>query len=182
MTEVGAGALAIDAVARGAGLSRPSLYFYFGSKAELIAALVARSQLAVFTPLSAAVESEHTPLRTLVRPALEHAVQRWREHGAVLRAGIELSASMPEVGVQYDAAVARLIDTVSALVVRDMERGLADPDESAEIQETVGALVLMSERSLHRLFATPHGRDAERRLVGVLESLWVRGLGLRSAD
>ncbi|MGL5930658.1 MAG: hypothetical protein ACRCY8_17145, partial [Dermatophilaceae bacterium] len=52
--------------------------------------------------------------------------------------------------------------------------------EGTDIRGIVEALVLMSERSLHRLFSAPHARDAERRLVEVLEVLWLRGLGVRT--
>ncbi|MGL4175152.1 MAG: TetR/AcrR family transcriptional regulator [Dermatophilaceae bacterium] len=179
LADVGVGGLAIDAVARGAGLSRPSLYFYFSSKAELIAALFARAQGEIFGPLGDAVDRETTGLDAVVRPALEHAVRRWRDHGPVLSAGIELSAGMPEVAEQYDAAVARLVDAATVLVARDVARAAADL-KGADVREIVEALVLMSERSLHRLFSAPHTRDAERRLVDVLEVLWLRGLGVRT--
>jgi TetR/AcrR family transcriptional regulator, ethionamide resistance regulator len=176
LAEVGAGRLSIDAVARGAGLSRPSLYFYFSSKAELIAALFARAQGEIFAPVGDAVDRE-AGLDAVVRPALEQAVRRWRDHGPVLSAGIELSATMPEVREQYDTAVVRLVDAVTLLVVRHGPRGDIEPD-GADLREVVEALVLMSERGLHRLFSAPHPRRAERRLVDVLELLWLRGLGV----
>ena len=87
--------LTIDELACGAGISRSSFYFYFDSKAAVLAALL--------DALSSELALENSPWLDGTGPdeqalgaAIEHSVELWRTSGGLLRqAMIPTSANEP---------------------------------------------------------------------------------------
>src|SRR4051812_1374992 len=82
-------AMTVESIATGAGISRASLYFYFGSKQEVLTALVARTMVAIALTSSAVSADNTTPVETVLRQAMADTEKAWREHGRVVQAAVE---------------------------------------------------------------------------------------------
>ena len=88
--------LTVEDVARQAGLSRQTLYRYFGSKDELIGALVIR-ELEAFLDGVRAAHARHTDLEAAMGEAALFCLRTVREHPLLDR----LLASEPETLLPY---------------------------------------------------------------------------------
>jgi AcrR family transcriptional regulator len=92
----GVSRLTVEDVARQAGLSRQSVYRYFGSKDELISALVIR-ELEAFLDGVREAHARHTDLEAAMREAALFCLRTVREHPLLDR----LLASEPETLLPY---------------------------------------------------------------------------------
>jgi AcrR family transcriptional regulator len=96
VSSFGLSRLTVEDVAREAGLSRQSVYRYFGSKDELIAALVIREEEAFLDGVREA-HARHTELEAAMREAVLFCLRTLREHPLLDR----LLASEPESLLPY---------------------------------------------------------------------------------
>jgi AcrR family transcriptional regulator len=118
--EEGIGATAVDDVVRAAGVSKPTLYAHFGSKSELVAAVLARRHAARVEELAAI---EGGPL----------AVFAWLEgfyarEGARGCAFLNAAAELPEPGPGRDAAAREKAWLREELARRAREAGARAPE------------------------------------------------------
>src|SRR5919107_4803060 len=121
--------LGIERIATRAGISRTAFYFYFRDKRELLVRLTEEVNAELLEAASTWWSGE-SDLRTALRAIAE----LYREHGALLRAIVEVSTYDEEVATFWRALVGRFVDASRARV----------PDEA-----TAFALVWMTERSFH---------------------------------
>jgi AcrR family transcriptional regulator len=122
----GLSGLALEDVAAAAGLSRQTVYRYFGSRHALVSATVLREEEGLIARIAAAAR-EHTDLEAALRAALAAGLQAAREHPLLDRllaqepesllpflttgAGPVLSAARP---VMEELLAARLPDVAPA--------------------------------------------------------------------
>ncbi|WP_345063248.1 TetR/AcrR family transcriptional regulator [Leifsonia kafniensis] len=140
---VGADAMTVESIATAAGLTRGALYFYFRSKNDVLAALVQR----IVIELSGAVSTRQKALPNLPQDALLSAIDLtrdlWSRHGAVMRAAVELSPSVPVIAQLWNGAREEIVESLQALVVA---AAVETPDGSSDEDALVRALVGMTER------------------------------------
>jgi AcrR family transcriptional regulator len=84
--------MTVDAIARRAATSRGSLYFYFGSKQEVLAALVDRTMAVIRTDASLTGDDPAAEPVAAIEEAARHVEGTWREHGTVIRAAVDNAA------------------------------------------------------------------------------------------
>lgn len=168
--------IGIEELAAGAGISRPTFYFYFASKHAVLAALVDR----VSDDLYATADDWHEPdpaagPREWIRLSIEVAARVWREHGPVLRAAVETWGSVPEIRNFWQKRVAELVEASSAAIEHQRSEGAA-PVEGPSATALATALIWMSERCLYTqsTSATPSLDESE--LVETLTAIFVRAL------
>src|SRR5262245_18924479 len=106
LAQVGVEPMTVEAIAAGAGISRGSLYFYFGSKKEVLTALVARTLEALRGEALLPVADATLTPRDAIARAVREIERMWREHGRVLRTAVDYSAAIPEIGALWSATVA----------------------------------------------------------------------------
>jgi AcrR family transcriptional regulator len=146
LCEQGYEAMTIADIAENAGISRGALYFYFGSKQDVITALVART-----------VEALREKSRSAAHDAArgEHAIDEamartealWREHGVVMRAAIDLASSVPEIDTLWSDTADIFIDAIIE-ILRHM--GSTTRDRSDDTAAMARALCWMIERSFYQ--------------------------------
>jgi AcrR family transcriptional regulator len=158
--------MTVESIAKGAGLSRGSLYFYFGSKQEVLAALVART----VARLHMDEPSPGSPVRDIAREAVENAARAWREHGTVMRAAVEFSAEVPEIAESWHATIANNTAAMARVLVT---AGLPDEDGPTGATALAEALCWMTERNFYHASAQPGGLD---RMTETLVEIWCRTL------
>ncbi|WPB95626.1 TetR/AcrR family transcriptional regulator [Streptomyces malaysiensis] len=161
--------LTVEAIAKGAGISRGSLYFYFGNKHEVLAALVERTMRTIRAEADSTAQDAASPPVDVVERAV-HGVERvWREHGTVMRAAVDYSALHPVIGSAWNDTVEAFARSMTQVLKR---AGIPDehgPDGAAAL---AGALCWMTERTFYRAACSP-GEDLAHATATTME-IWRR--------
>lgn len=183
--------LSVSDIIKAAGISRPTFYYHFTSKYDVIGALVRRitDEIAVGVQpfIDAAPELGGRPAPEIYEEALREslygAAQVWREHRAVLQAVSELWHSVPELETLWRGLTEPFIDAVAEAIDDLRERGIVPQGTSS--RRIASTLAWATERCL---YVAGRGVDDElpnERLIveplmglwlgGVFGSAWVRG-------
>jgi len=171
LIEIGPDAMTVETIATAAGLTRGALYFYFRSKNDVLAALVQR----IVVELSGAVATRHTAIPDSPRDALLSAIELtgdlWSRHGAVMRAAVDLSPTVPVIANLWNGARDEIADSAHAIVARAGSAG----DAEADVADLVRILVSMTERAFYdaTTAGTPLGQTTR-----AINTAWVRTLQL----
>ncbi|MEV5411102.1 TetR/AcrR family transcriptional regulator [Thermopolyspora sp. NPDC052614] len=164
--------MTVESIARGAGITRNALYFYFASKQDVLTALVRRTvkQIANDAAFTAADTGTEPPER-IVR-AVRNTERHWVQHGVVMRAAVELGAVIPEIGAMWTETVERYVTAMTGVL---LSAGL--PAEGPGAAEDVArALCWMTERNFYRASAGKGGEDALKHAGDVCIDIWHRML------
>jgi AcrR family transcriptional regulator len=130
--------LGIERIATRAGISRTAFYFYFRDKRELLVRLTEE----VNGQLMAAADTWWSGAAEL-RQALRAIAALYGEHGALLRAVVEVSTYDEEVARFWRGLVGRFADATR-------ERIEAERPDAGPAAATAFALVWMVERSFYQ--------------------------------
>lgn len=160
--------MTVESIARGAGLSRGSLYFYFGSKQEVLAALVARTVARLHMDEQSPVPD--SPVRDIVRSAVENTARAWREHGTVMRAAVEFSAEVPEIARLWHGTIANNTEVMARVLAA---AGVPDDGGPTGAAALAQALCWMTERNFYHASTEPGGLD---RMTETMVEIWCRVL------
>jgi AcrR family transcriptional regulator len=166
--------ISIDGLARGAGISRPTFYFYFRSKDAVLLALLDR----------VVEEADRAALNVLARPP-EDAAQSWRgcinafyetfrAHRAVAVACADARTTNAEVRELWSKVMGNWVERTAAAIEAERERGAAPAGRPA--RDIATALNLMNERMLYATFAGEEPTVAEADVVDVLLDVWLRAI------
>lgn len=164
-------AMTVGEIAQGAGITRAALYFYFGSKDEVVTALVARTVEHLWER-SRATAANDDP-RAAITAAMRRTVELWEQHGLVMRTAIDLSQRVPEIGRLWD----RTADLFIAAITSVLERSGVEPGEAPEQAAPVArALCWMIERSFYQASRADHASLTTT--SATCEHVWLRAAGL----
>lgn len=166
--------ISVDDLAKGAGLSRPTFYFYFPSKDAVLFALFEQ----VITEADAAYErhvksfpaGRYEACRTGINVFFETFVR----HKGVTRAAHEVRASHPEVRELLARFMKKWIDSTSATIEAERAQGTAPTTLPAHDLAT--ALNLMNERALFASFTDERPAIAQEQLLDTLVHIWVTAI------
>ena len=126
--ESGGAAITVAAVAQRAGLSRTSVYEYFGSGSELVADLVIDELGSFANTLNAAVADctdEQCIVTCWVKGALTYIADGRHLLAKALNATAMPQSRSQQIGVAHRALMAPLVKAVTDLGVKDSQRALA---------------------------------------------------------
>ncbi len=166
--------LTVGELAREAGVSRASFYFYFESKQAVLAALVEAVLAEVTEAANPWLERSEQEPEAALRTALSGTVATWRRHGAVLRAAVESSRAAPEIGALWRQYLSGFVDAAAAQIQRDRDAGLA-PEDGLDAQALAAALIWMNERTFYMM--TAHGDPAgDAQMIETLTAVWLRAV------
>lgn len=162
--------LTVEDIARGAGISRGALYFYFGSKQEVLVALVSRTVAALREAARIATADEGSDPRRSIRDALVATAASWREHGRSMRIAVDHSAVVPEIGTMWVQVLEENAASLRAVLVR---AGVPDGPDPTDAAELALALCWMTERTFYRAATSGGDLEAARETCAFL---WERAL------
>lgn len=168
------GEISIDDLARGAGISRPTFYFYFPSKDAVLLTLLDR-----------VTEEADTAAGDVLVHLAEDPRARWRElisrfhatfggHRAVVLACAEVRGTNAEVRRLWARVLEHWVQAVEAAIEAERRRGAAPPGLPA--RDLAIALNSMNERVWYATFAGDGPAVAERDVVDVLLDVWLTGI------
>jgi AcrR family transcriptional regulator len=167
--------ISVDDLAKGAGISRPTFYFYFPSKDAVVLAIIDRL-------VAAAAGSREQALKTLaagdpragLRQALEDLYSAFRARRAVTLAAAELRMTNPEARALWAEVMEGWVADVTAVIEAERARGAAPPGEPA--RDVAIALVQMNERAQYASFADEEPSLEQDRVLDVLVEIWLRAI------
>ncbi|MEV5893806.1 TetR/AcrR family transcriptional regulator [Nonomuraea fuscirosea] len=171
LADKGYEAMTVGDIAQGAGITRGALYFYFGSKQEVVTALVDRTVQHLWERSRATAASDDP--RQAIAAAMRRTVELWNEHGLVMRTAIDLSLTVPEIGELWRHTAELFIAAITAVLERAGVRPGAGPDQAAAMAR---ALCWMIERSFYH--ASQESRDSLREASATCEHIWLISAGL----
>ena len=170
----GADAMTVATIAQAAGITRGALYFYFGSKNEVLAALVDRTVSKLRAEMDAADADGTTTPAEALRQGVEQTARMWREHSTVMRIAVELSPTVPAIDTAWRSAVIALTDTTAGIAERSGVPAGSGPHDAAAL---AAALVWMTERAFYQ--ATVTGGSLDEAATTLLH-VWLAALGIAS--
>ncbi len=166
--------ISVDELARGAGISRPTFYFYFPSKDAVVLTLIDRLVESAQGGREAAVAKLAEDPRAGWRQGLEAFYEVFGSSRAVMLAGAELSATNPEARELWSQVMEGWVEDVTAVVEAERARGAAPAGQPA--RELAIALVQMNERVQYASFAGEEPALPDDRVIDVLVEIWLRAI------
>ena len=170
--------ISVDDLARGAGLSRPTFYFYFKSKEAVFLSLVEPLIARVDENLEgASARVPHDP-RKMFRSGIKAFFTTFQEDPAIARAGMELLRTNAHFRSQWSTAMAKWSHLTAALIESERARGAA-PTTLPSL-DLATALNQMNERTMIAALSADLPSVAETDLVDTLTHIWLTSIYGRS--
>ena len=167
--------ISVDDLAKGAGLSRPTFYFYFASKEAVLVRLFAR-MIADIDP--ARHEGAGTTLaedpEAVWREGIFAFFDALRPHRAVALAGLAAMANNEELRHLWSAFMTAWVDYTAELITAERARGAA-PD-TIPAHDLATALNLMNERVVFASQDTQNPTLPEDAALEALAHVWVASI------
>ncbi len=171
LAQKGYDTMTVGDIAQGAGITRGALYFYFGSKQEVVAALVARTVEHLWERSRVTAQTEEP--RQAIAAAMRRTVELWNEHGPVLRTAIDLSLTVPEIGELWSHTADLFITAITAVLERAGVQAGTAPEQASAM---AGALCWMIERTFYH--ASQESREKLQQASATCEHIWLISAGL----
>jgi TetR/AcrR family transcriptional regulator, ethionamide resistance regulator len=166
--------ITIEQLATGAGISRPTFYFYFDSREAVIRSLseqVGDALLTAISPLNAAGQTPEATIRAITGEYMA----RWLREGPVLRAMAPLYESDPGHRAFWDGITGRIRDAIAGTIEaeRASGRALPGPPDAGDLAQV---LIGMFWRAGYEFSLAPHPADTSARLVDTLTTVCLRAI------
>ena len=163
--------ISVDDLAKGAGISRPTFYFYFPSKDAVLMTLIERVIVEADSALEAVSEQTPTDRYSFWRAGINFFFEGFGAHKGVSRAGYEARATISEAGDLWSRFMQKWIDNTARIIEAERTRGEAPVTLPAEDLAT--ALNLMNERVLIAAFADERPAVPEGHVLDTLVHIWI---------
>jgi TetR/AcrR family transcriptional regulator, ethionamide resistance regulator len=164
----------VDDLAKGAGISRPTFYFYFPSKNAVLLSLLDQVNTrahAALTALSCNVSGDPA---TVWRARIEAFFEMSGSHRAVAVAGAAAKATNPEVRQVWSTLMHRWISSTTAAIKAERQRGAAP--EIVPAEDLSVALNMLSERVMAATFTAEEQAIPEDRVIDTLAHIWLASI------
>jgi AcrR family transcriptional regulator len=171
LADKGYDAMTVGDIAQGAGITRGALYFYFGSKQEVVTALVARTVEHLWERSRATAEADDP--REAIASAMRRTVELWNDHGLVMRTAIDLSVTVPEIGALWNRTADLFIAAITAVLER---AGVQPGGKPKQASAMARALCWMIERNFYH--ASQESRESLQNTSATCEHIWLISAGL----
>ncbi|MFT4049332.1 MAG: TetR/AcrR family transcriptional regulator [Solirubrobacterales bacterium] len=166
--------ISIDDLARGAGISRPSFYFYFESKEAALLALldeIVGQADAVSDVSQAMIDADP---RKFLRDSLAAYVTILGAHRGVMVAGSQAAVTSPEVRKLWSRVRERWVQMGADGIAAERRRvGITGALAPRELSI---ALLNMNEGVMNSMFAGEEPSVPEERVIDVLSGVWVNAV------
>lgn len=166
--------ISVDDLARGAGISRPTFYFYFKSKDAVLLSLLEPMIAEADAKFDGAVQRLPADPRRVWRSGIKAFFAAFGSHRAVARAGTEALATSPEFRAMWNGYMGKWIGQTAALITAERARGAA-PDTIPALELST-ALNQMNERTMIAALADEQPAVPPERLVDTLTHIWVTSI------
>lgn len=166
--------ISVDDLAKGAGLSRPTFYFYFASKDAVLVRLFERAITSADPGLHQHAEALAVNPDRGWHDGIYAFFDALRPHRAVLLAGLAATASNPQLRDMWSTFMAAWIDYTAGLITKERQRGAA-PD-TIPARDLATALNLMNERVVFASQGAQQPTLPEGAALEALAHIWVASI------
>ncbi|HEX8204596.1 MAG TPA: TetR/AcrR family transcriptional regulator [Solirubrobacteraceae bacterium] len=166
--------ISIDDVARGAGISRPTFYFYFASKEAVLLSLFDRIVAEGRDSRGDALERIGEHPGDAIREVIAAYFDRFGAHRAVTLAGAEASVSSPAVRELWSGIMEAWVAEATAAIESERARGAAP--ETVPARDLAIVLLRMNERVLQTSFSDEAPAVAQEAVVDALVHVWLSAI------
>ena len=166
--------ISVDDLARGAGLSRPTFYFYFRSKEAVLLSLLEPLIARADAEFDGAVQRLPSDPRKIWRNGIKTFFTAFDSHRAVARAGTEALATSPEIRAVWSSFMQRWIDQTAIMIRAERARGAAP--ETIAATDLATSLNQMNERMMMATLSAEQPAVSKDRVVETLAHIWVSSI------
>lgn len=165
----------VDELAAGAGISRPTFYFYFESREALLAVLAERLLDELYRAADVWFRRSDESPADAVRRAHEATLAVWRRHGPVLRATVRARDVDLGMGRFWDDVRRRFIDAAADQIERERAAGVAVPGPP-DARSLASVLIAMNENVCYNASLKRRTAERDRETVDTLTAVWLRAV------
>jgi len=174
LTERGFDAISVDDLARGAGISRPTFYFYFASKEAVLLALLDRVIAEANERVAALPRDFSTDPVGCWRQAIQTFVDVFAAHRGVTIAAARMRTSSVDVGELWSQTQQQWVAQVAAVIEAEQGRGAALSHINP--RNISIALNSLNERVLPATFSSEEPAIPEEDVAEVLLGIWLTSI------
>src|SRR6185295_2273039 len=138
--------ISVDDLARGAGISRPTFYFYFPSKDAVLLTVFERVLAEADATFEGRADDYTVDPARAWRDGIYAFFEPLRRHLAVALAGVAATVTNAEIRELWSTFMQKWIDRTAAVIAAERARGAA-PDTVPAL-DLAAALNLMNERAM----------------------------------
>lgn len=166
--------ISVDDLARGAGLSRPTFYFYFRSKEAVLLSLLEPLITRADSEFDGAVQRLPADPRRVWRNGIKAFFTAFGSDRAVARAGTDALATSSEVRTVWSDFMQKWIDQTAVMISAERARGAAP--ETISAADLATSLNLMNERTMMATLSAEQPAVSADRVVDTLTHVWVSSI------
>jgi AcrR family transcriptional regulator len=166
--------ISVDDLAKGAGISRPTFYFYFPSKDAVLLTLFER----VLAEADATFEGRPADYAADPAAAWRDGIYAFfeplRAHLAVALAGVAATATNAEIRQMWSTFMQNWVDRTAAVIAAERARGAAP--ETVPAQDLAVALNLMNERTMFASYTGQKPAIVGDAALDTLVHVWITSI------
>lgn len=166
--------ISVDDLAKGAGISRPTFYFYFPSKEAVLLSLIDPLIKRADTGFDSALEDMPSDPKSAIRRGIEIFFSSFGSHPATARAGTEALNSSPEFRAFWSGLMHKWISLTGALISAERQRGAAP--ETIPAMDLATSLNLMNERTMMAALSAEQPAVDYDNVVDTLTHIWLTSI------
>lgn len=174
LAERSLGEISVDDLARGAGISRPTFYFYFTSKDAVVLTLLDRVAEEARAIRGRALEEAGTDVPQLWRRGLVSILETFKQHRALMLAVSEMVPSSGEARDLWGRIMGGFVEDIQLGIEAERARGAAPGGIPA--RQLAIALNWMTERTFGATLSGQEPALAEEEALEVLLGIWSRAI------
>lgn len=164
----------VDDLARGAGISRPTFYFYFPSKNAVVLSLLDQLSNTAYAAMNTLRANLSVDPETQWRDRIEAFFEVSGSHRAVAVAGAAAKATNPEVRQAWATLMQQWISFTSVAISAERSRGAAP--HTVPAADLSVALNMLSERVMAATFTAEEPAIREDRVIDMLVHIWLASI------
>lgn len=166
--------ISVDDLAKGAGISRPTFYFYFASKDAVLQSLFERVISEADATFNGRPEDYAADPARAWRDGIFAFFEPLRAHVGVALAGVGATVTNPEIRELWSTFMQKWIDRTAAVITVERARGAA-PD-TVPAQDLAAALNLMNERAMVASYTGQKPSISEDAALDTLVHVWITSI------
>jgi AcrR family transcriptional regulator len=166
--------ISVDDLATGAGISRPTFYFYFPSKEAVLLTLLDRVVDEARSKRGDVLELLEDDPKSAWRDALGAIYMTFKAHKAVTVAAAELAGTSPAVRALWEDVMETFVAETTIAIESERARGAAPAGRPP--RQLAIALNWMNERTIHSSIASQQPALDDHEVLDVLADIWLKAV------
>jgi TetR/AcrR family transcriptional regulator, ethionamide resistance regulator len=166
--------ISVDDLAKGAGISRPTFYFYFSSKDAVLLTVFERVLAEADAAFGGGITDYSTDPAAAWRDGIYSFFEPLRAHMAVALAGVAATATNADIRETWSTFMQNWVDRTAAVISAERARGAAP--ETVPPQDLAAALNLMNERTMFASYTGQKPAISEDAALDTLVHVWITSI------